>query len=114
METPGKPLEDIEPPGDVDRSIQASMAQLTMGGHNAGIVSESGHPHRHFRFNTEGGGGHQADPEQWLSLTTQQEGFWWPVFANWPGNHSGKLVSQPQMGVSEFDCDAPGNYVFEV
>jgi polyhydroxyalkanoate synthase len=86
---------------------------LTSGGHNAGIVSEPGHLHRHFRFNTEASGKHQADPETWRQSTVQQEGSWWPVFSNWLARHSGSQIRPPQMGAPDFDSDAPGSYVLE-
>lgn len=86
---------------------------LTSGGHNAGIVSEPGHPHRHFRFNTEGSHGRQVDPKRWFSLAKSQEGSWWPVFASWLSQHAGKQVRPPAMRVAGDDCAAPGSYVFE-
>ena len=40
---------------------------LTSGGHNAGIVSEPGHPRRHYRVATRDGNGRYVDPDHWLA-----------------------------------------------
>jgi poly[(R)-3-hydroxyalkanoate] polymerase subunit PhaC len=45
---------------------------LTSGGHNAGIVSEPGHPHRHFRIRVRDAGGHTLGPDEWEHDTPSQ------------------------------------------
>jgi polyhydroxyalkanoate synthase len=45
---------------------------LTSGGHNAGIVSEPGHPHRHFRMRVREAGGHTFGPDEWERDTVPQ------------------------------------------
>ncbi|MGB4112231.1 MAG: poly-beta-hydroxybutyrate polymerase, partial [Yoonia sp.] len=40
---------------------------LTSGGHNAGIVSESGHAHRHFRIRNKTNDDPYIDPDHWLA-----------------------------------------------
>ena len=35
---------------------------LTSGGHNAGVVSEPGHPHRHFRIRVRDAGARTLGP----------------------------------------------------
>ena len=42
---------------------------LTSGGHNAGIVSEPGHKHRHFRLHETRHGDHHLGPDQWVEAT---------------------------------------------
>lgn len=90
---------------------------LTNGGHNAGIVSEPGHPRRHFRSSTVQHDDYYVDPDSWKSNTEVQEGSWWPAFVNWLDTRSGKTVSPPAMGApdSGFEplCDAPGTYVLQ-
>ena len=74
---------------------------LTSGGHNAGIVSEPGHPHRSFRIATREQGGAHRDPERWHEETPATEGSWWPKWDIWLANHSGERVAPPPMGASE-------------
>ncbi|MBC7285921.1 alpha/beta fold hydrolase [Hoeflea sp.] len=91
---------------------------LTSGGHNAGIVSEPGHPRRRFRVATK----HVADlhlgPEEWLVAAEQKNGSWWIEWTQWLGAHSSsESVPPPDMGAPDKGYppieDAPGTYVLQ-
>jgi polyhydroxyalkanoate synthase len=88
---------------------------LTSGGHNAGIVSEPGHPHRHFRIHTREAGGHTRSADEWQRDTPPQDGSWWVEWNKWLGGHSSKNIAPPVMGGPGLPplCDAPGTYVLE-
>jgi polyhydroxyalkanoate synthase len=88
---------------------------LTSGGHNAGIVSEPGHPHRHFRIRVRDAGARTLGPEEWQRDTAPQDGSWWLEWNAWLERHSGQRVDPPPMGALGFAplCDAPGTYVRE-
>ncbi len=84
---------------------------LTGGGHNAGIVSEPGHPHRSYRI------GHWTcdqpllSAEDWQAAHAPQPGSWWQPWADWLALHSGPPAPAPEMPGGL--CDAPGTYVFQ-
>jgi polyhydroxyalkanoate synthase subunit PhaC len=88
---------------------------LTSGGHNAGIVSEPGHPHRHFRIRRRDAGGRTLGPEEWERDTARQDGSWWLEWGAWLRRHAKSAVNPPPMGAPGFEplCDAPGTYVLE-
>jgi polyhydroxyalkanoate synthase len=88
---------------------------LTSGGHNAGIVSEPGHPHRHFRIRTRHAGHHTLGPDEWERTTEAQDGSWWLAWAAWLGRQSTAEITPPKMGIPGVAplCDAPGTYVRE-
>jgi polyhydroxyalkanoate synthase len=90
---------------------------LTSGGHNAGIVSEPGHPHRHYRVATRTADDRYVDPEVWLRTTPSRDGSWWPGWVAWLDAHAGPRGAPPKMGKVPGDyaplCDAPGTYVLE-
>src|SRR5271166_2823159 len=88
---------------------------LTSGGHNAGIVSEPGHKHRHFRLRTREAGGRTLGADEWEGNTDPCDGSWWPEWAAWLDRHSGPRVAPPALGAPGFEplCDAPGTYVLE-
>jgi polyhydroxyalkanoate synthase len=88
---------------------------LTSGGHNAGIVSEPGHPHRHFRIHVRDAGARTLGPEEWQRDTAPQDGSWWLEWNAWLERHSRRRVDPPPMGAPGFVplCDAPGTYVLE-
>ena len=90
---------------------------LTNGGHNAGIVSEPGHPRRHYRMTTTSDGDGYRDPEAWFAEVQSNEGSWWPEFAAWIVERSGTPVPPPPQGApgkgAKALCDAPGTYVFQ-
>jgi polyhydroxyalkanoate synthase len=88
---------------------------LTSGGHNAGVVSEPGHPRRHFRVARRPPGAPYTGPDEWLSSAETRKGSWWTVWSEWLGVRSGGPVAPPKMGSSRHPPldDAPGRYVFE-
>jgi polyhydroxyalkanoate synthase len=88
---------------------------LTSGGHNAGIVSEPGHPHRHFRIRTRPHEGRTLGPDEWERATTPQDGSWWVEWNKWLEERTIGQIDPPQIGAPGFMplCDAPGTYVLE-
>lgn len=90
---------------------------LTSGGHNAGIVSEPGHPRRSFRLLRSKHGDPLPDPDQWASAAPETAGSWWPNWVAWLAGRSGADVTPPAMGRPEKGyapiCDAPGTYVLQ-
>jgi polyhydroxyalkanoate synthase len=90
---------------------------LTSGGHNAGIVSETGHPRRHFRVSRRRADEKYVDPDTWFLVTKPQDGSWWPAWLSWLEENSSGNAEAPKLGASEKGyarlCDAPGTYVFK-
>lgn len=89
---------------------------LTTGGHNAGIVSEPGHPRRSFQISTMDNSLPYISPDQWREETPVQEGSWWPSWQQWLAEHSAaQKLSPPSPGSANYPPlgDAPGNYVME-
>ena len=90
---------------------------LTAGGHNAGIVSEPGHPRRWYRVATQASDERYIDPDSWLQRAERREGSWWPEWTAWLASHSGKPIEPPSMGAAAARhaplADAPGSYVLQ-
>jgi polyhydroxyalkanoate synthase len=90
---------------------------LTEGGHNAGIVSEPGHPHRSYQIATHHETDLHMDADTWAAETPVRPGSWWEAWAQWLAERSGEPVPPPPMGAADrrFSpcCDAPGLYVHE-
>jgi poly[(R)-3-hydroxyalkanoate] polymerase subunit PhaC len=88
---------------------------LTSSGHNAGIVSEPGHPGRSFRVNTKKIDDHYLDPERFLTEAPRKDGSWWPEWTAWLGERSGAPAAAPSMGAAHAGYpaleDAPGAFV---
>jgi len=87
---------------------------LTSGGHNAGIVSEPGHPGRRYRIAHRREHDPFVDAETWLARTPAEEGSWWPVWQTWLKERSGALTAPPPIGAAPAYVplgDAPGTYV---
>ncbi|WP_408346814.1 PHA/PHB synthase family protein [Paraburkholderia phytofirmans] len=91
---------------------------LASGGHNAGIVSELGHPRRHFRIKLSAADSLRTGPEEWLADANIVDGSWWPTWSEWLNAHSStQRVTPPPMSVDpngQALADAPGSYVFQV
>ncbi|KXJ66277.1 poly-beta-hydroxybutyrate polymerase [Achromobacter xylosoxidans] len=93
---------------------------LTSGGHNAGVVSEPGHPGRWHRLSAGPKDDLRAGPDEWLAATMQCGGSWWPTWTEWLAHRSGPLRPAPS-GVAGRRPDddpaapmaAPGSYVMQ-
>ncbi len=91
---------------------------LTSGGHNAGIVSEPGHPGRRYRILTIGDGGLHLGAEEWLTHAPARDGSWWPAWSDWlmerstPGTEPPPPCGAPDRGLPPLG-PAPGTYVFQ-
>jgi polyhydroxyalkanoate synthase len=83
---------------------------LTSGGHNAGIVSEPGHPRRRFRLAHHAATAPHVDPETWLEATPAIEGSWWPAWAAWLVERSSGRIAAPKVAEPTLGA-APGFYV---
>ncbi len=90
---------------------------LTSGGHNAGIVSEPGHPGRSFRISTQRPNDHYLDPERFYTEASRKDGSWWPDWVAWLRDRSGAVTTLPAIGAPQAGYpplgDAPGTYVLE-
>jgi len=90
---------------------------LTSGGHNAGIVSEPGHPRRHYRIATRYDSAPYQSPQEWLPAADLKDGSWWLEWDRWLSEHGTKReVAPPAMGAPKMGYppleDAPGTFVF--
>jgi polyhydroxyalkanoate synthase len=87
---------------------------LTSGGHNAGIVSEPGHPRRSYRQLHYRHGEAHPDPDVWADAAPAVEGSWWPAWVRWLDAHSsGDVPADKRTQSGDVLCPAPGDYVFQ-
>ncbi len=90
---------------------------LTSGGHNAGIVSEPGHPHRQYRWARHAHDAPFQAPEQWLARAELEQGSWWPRWHAWLVAHGSGVTTPPTLGAAQQGypaiADAPGQYVLQ-
>jgi polyhydroxyalkanoate synthase subunit PhaC len=88
---------------------------LTNGGHNAGILSQPGHAHRHFRLARRAHTEPYVGPDAWMARTPPRAGSWWPALTEWLAARSGAPVASPPLGREGTGfaplADAPGSYV---
>jgi polyhydroxyalkanoate synthase len=88
---------------------------LTLGGHNAGIVSEPGHPNRAYRQLTRAANDRYLPPDEWLAHAEQFEGSWWPAWQAWLAQRSGERTAPPPQGAPDKGYprleSSPGRYV---
>jgi len=88
---------------------------LTSGGHNSGVVSPPGTPHRSYRLATAAPTALRPTPEDWLASAPQKDGSWWPAWFGWLAARSGEPAPPPPLGRPEAGLPAlepaPGQYV---
>jgi len=90
---------------------------LTSGGHNAGVVSEPGHPRRHFRKLERKTGELYVPPEEWQVQAPCIEGSWWLAWVEWLNARSGTPAKPPEIGAPKGGFPvlepAPGQYILQ-
>lgn len=90
---------------------------LTNGGHNAGIVSEPGHPNRHYWLDSRRSGAPYLNARDWQAQASLHDGSWWRAWGLWLRRVGGKeMVAAPaRAGNAAFPPldDAPGRYVLQ-
>jgi polyhydroxyalkanoate synthase len=89
---------------------------LTNGGHNAGIVSEPGHPGRRYHIGVRVCSEPYVSADHWRDRARLIEGSWWPAWAGWLERRStSEPVAPPPMGAPAKGYvpleAAPGRYV---
>ncbi|TIU36880.1 MAG: poly-beta-hydroxybutyrate polymerase, partial [Mesorhizobium sp.] len=89
---------------------------LTTGGHNAGIVSEPGHPNRSYKRLSCRHAAIRPGPDEWAKEAAVTYGSWWPAWVEWLAGHSSREVAADRgdaLGALKTVCAAPGTYVLE-
>lgn len=91
---------------------------LTSGGHNAGIISEPGHPGRRFRIATASADEPYRDADSWEATARAELGSWWPEWTRWLKRRSWsqdvpRRDASPNAGRNVPLDDAPGRYVLQ-
>jgi polyhydroxyalkanoate synthase subunit PhaC len=83
---------------------------LGASGHIAGVVNPAAKKRRSHWTGTP----YPADPEQWFSKATEQQGSWWPLWSQWLDKHGGARRKAPaKAGNAKYKPiePAPGRYV---
>ena len=90
---------------------------LTNSGHNGGILSEPGHPGRHYRVGHRPADARYIDPDTWFATHDPRDGSWWTNWSQWLADASSAKVDPPTMGAPKSGypqiADAPGEYIFQ-
>jgi polyhydroxyalkanoate synthase len=84
---------------------------LASGGHNAGIISEPGHPKRSYQIHAVDQGHGWLDPSGYLERSVKKEGSWWPAMRDWLVNISDALVPAREISKKMTLRKAPGKNV---
>jgi polyhydroxyalkanoate synthase subunit PhaC len=84
---------------------------LASGGHNAGIVSEPGHPNRSYQAATRPAHGAWIEPVDYERNAPRHEGSWWPAWQQWLAGHSSRKHAPAALPRAASLGRAPGEYV---
>lgn len=91
----------------VDAPITFTLAS---GGHNAGIVSEPGHPNRSYQLLRQEDQYAWIDQDEWQAKAPFYQGSWWQAWSDWLVQHSSGQCRSRVM-TKTYLSDAPGHYV---
>jgi len=84
---------------------------LASGGHNAGIISEPGHPHRRYQIGHTSKDFEWTHPDDWAESAKSVEGSWWLSWSEWLKENSSHQIKARTPSSTNSICDAPGKYV---
>ena len=84
---------------------------LASGGHNAGVISPPGVPHRSYQQLTTKAHAHMESPTTWQQAAPTTPGSWWPAWHAWLSAHSSGQVAASTRQPQEVLDAAPGRYV---
>jgi polyhydroxyalkanoate synthase subunit PhaC len=85
---------------------------LASGGHNAGIISEPGHPGRSYQIREHKRRSTFLGPNQWLKTAEKRDGSWWLAWHEWlKAKSNPKKIAAPVLDPSL--PNAPGSYLFQ-
>ena len=70
---------------------------LASGGHNGGIVSVPGAPHRHYRMLYRAAGAAYQAPDDWMTSAKPVEGSWWEAYSQFLDKHSSASGAPPPL-----------------
>ncbi len=84
---------------------------LAAGGHNAGIISEPGHPRRSYQMDHVSAGADWIDADEWISKAPRHDGSWWDAWSQWLHEQSTSTVAARAIDQQRIVADAPGEYV---
>ncbi|MDO5087091.1 MAG: alpha/beta fold hydrolase [Comamonadaceae bacterium] len=86
---------------------------LTSGGHNAGIISEPGHPRRHYQLAVRPASAPWQSADEWAATAPRHEGSWWPAWQQWLAARSSAPMPAQAIRAASALGDAPGTYVMQ-
>ncbi len=84
---------------------------LTSGGHNAGVISEPGHPNHSYQIAARPAHGPGVEPDRWAASAKPHDGSWWPAWQQWLAARSSPVQAARAIPVKTALGDAPGDYV---
>ncbi len=87
---------------------------LGASGHIAGVINPPEKKKRSFWQTRSGAKALPAKAGDWLQTAEEQPGSWWPTWAAWLEQHSGRLIKAPtSVGSKDYPAiePAPGRYV---
>ena len=113
----GTVRDQVSPWHSVYKVLRQTRSEVTFllasGGHNAGIVSEPGHPKRSYQMHLHRLQDPAISAEAWQKSMPIQQGSWWPAWQQWLASHS-SAPRKSQVLPKQYQLHAaPGEYVLK-
>lgn len=113
----GTARDQVSPWHSVYKVLRQTRSEVTFllasGGHNAGIVSEPGHPKRSYQMHLHRLQDPVMNADVWQESMPVQQGSWWPAWQQWLAEHSSAPKSVRPLPEQYQLLAAPGEYVMK-